>query len=199
MGIIEKSYEIEGLLPTLMHSSQTADPMNPYSKMLKKITNKKKKTYEDHLEIAHISFLASFYVNEDRNVYWPCDNIKAMITRAAKKSREGTVCKESIIVTSTEFIYDGPKTPDELWGSGDLYNSKYISHVIGVIGGKKIMVTRPIFKQWKLKFTVSIDDLLINDDILDNWIKVAGRQIGLGDWRPQNGLFRLVSSKIINI
>ena len=56
MAIVEKKYTIEGTLPTLMHNSQTADPMNPYAKETKKYTGKKKKTEDDYREIYRLHF-----------------------------------------------------------------------------------------------------------------------------------------------
>jgi len=111
----------------------------------------------------------------------------------AKKSREGKLCSESIIITETDFVYDGPTTRDELWSYKSVDENPFVNRAIGVIQRQRVVVTRPQFPNWKLKFTVSYDDNLVDEDLIEKWITVAGRQIGLGDWRPEYGLFKLVA------
>jgi hypothetical protein len=48
---------------------------------------------------------------------------------------------------------------------------------------------RPIFQEWSAVITLNVEDTLINPTRVDEWLDVAGTQIGIGDWRPQNGRF----------
>jgi len=42
------TFEVRGNLPLLMHNSRLASPLDKYSKELKSISGKRKKTDEDH-------------------------------------------------------------------------------------------------------------------------------------------------------
>jgi hypothetical protein len=57
------------------------------------------------------------------------------------------------------------------------------------------MRTRPIFPEWELEFTVEYSPDLVQRDRLEEWVEVAGRQIGLSDWRPNYGRFEVVSAE----
>ena len=43
---------------------------------------------------------------------------------------------------------------------------------------------------WSCTFEVDVDDEVIDQSQLLEWLDIAGRQIGLGDWRPEkSGMF----------
>lgn len=48
----------------------------------------------------------------------------------------------------------------------------------------RILAHRPIFDDWSLEFTVSLDTSIIGPKLLRKVIDDAGRRIGLGDFRP---------------
>ena len=48
------------------------------------------------------------------------------------------------------------------------------------------MRTRPLFEPpWAAEFRVDYDPDLVDKSLLENWLDIAGRRIGLGDWRPE--------------
>ncbi len=47
----------------------------------------------------------------------------------------------------------------------------------------RMLVVRPMFKQWKLRFTLTVTDD-ISKDKLAAVLEEAGRYVGIGDWRP---------------
>ena len=50
----------------------------------------------------------------------------------------------------------------------------------------RIMRTRAMFQQpWSCTFTLDCDDELIDQERIERWLDIAGRRIGLGDWRPE--------------
>lgn len=183
------SFHIRGTAPTLMHNGQLADPLNDFSIALKEITGKRKKTEADQWEMSRIEHEAGLYLNNRGRPYWPALNIRAMIIAAAKKSKEGPVAKTAINVSGdTELIYDGPKTVDGLWK-----DKRFVNRVRTKMGaGTSVMRTRPIFNEWELKFDVPFFPDLVNKKTVVDWVALAGRVIGLSDWRPQHGLFEVV-------
>lgn len=55
--------DMMGKTPLLTHNSQLSDPLNPWSKKLKSITSKKKKTDADHEEAARIEWKGGLYLD----------------------------------------------------------------------------------------------------------------------------------------
>ena len=54
------------------------------------------------------------------------------------------------------------------------------------------MRTRPKFDPpWAAEFRVEYDPELVDKMQLENWLDIAGRRIGLGDWRPEkSGMYK---------
>lgn len=175
---------------TILHNGQLADPMNPYAKEIKKISGKRNKTDEDHVEIARIEFFGSFYLDENHGPCWPGENIERMLVDAAKKSKQGPKAKMSLFVDGVcPIIYRGPKTREELWL---LEEFRIVASVR--VQQSRVMRTRPIFRQWELVVPIQYDPTLIDESDVLRWCEVAGQQIGLSEWRPRYGRFSVAKA-----
>ena len=105
-----------GASPLIMHSSQTVDPLNKFTRAIKEISGKRKKVDADYLEMARIEFLAALYANEDGDVVLPSENLEACLVGGAKKSKRGTEAKSGLFIEQpAKLIYNGPNTPKELF------------------------------------------------------------------------------------
>ena len=62
-----------------------------------------------------------------------------------------------------------------------------------VVQRSRIMRARPKFKEWVLEFNVKIIDPILTPDALKRFIMDAGKYKGLGDSRPDYGLFEVVT------
>jgi hypothetical protein len=188
----KRTYRLTGVAPQIQHNGQTADPMNKFAKALKKISAKRKKVDADHAEMARIEFLAALYLDEDGNVIVPAENIAALILAAAKKQREGPVAKSGIMITEhAQLDYDGrmngngrPLTPDEMWEDGRFTFTKLVR-----VQSSRVSRTRAILNDWTAIVNVEYEDTLTNERQVDQWMDIAGTQIGLLDWRPRYGRF----------
>jgi len=191
-------FTIQGVVPTILCNGQTSDPLNKFSKDLKKITSKKSKTEDDHKAMAKLEFMACMYVNEKGNPCWPSDNIEAMIIKAAAKQRKGTDAKSAIFVEEhAPLIYDGPKTPDTLWKYRTMDSNPFVLRASVVVNRSRVMRTRPIFREWSLQFNVHfLTDMFEKDQVIDI-LRTAGRVIGLSDWRPKYGRFNVTKVESI--
>jgi hypothetical protein len=183
-------FHVRGLVPTLMHNGQLADPLNKWAVELKKVTAKRKKTEDDIIEMARIEHAAGLYLDaDDANPQWPSMNIMSMVCAGARKSKEGRIAQSGIIVVGhAPLLYKGPKTIDGLWS-----DPKFVNRAKVKVGQASVMRTRPIFPDWELEFTIEYSPDLVQRDRLEEWVEVAGRQIGLSDWRPVYGRFEVVS------
>ena len=53
--------------------------------------------------------------------------------------------------------------------------------------GQRVRVLRTTarFERWNCAATLDCDDSLVDQDQLEAWLGIAGRRVGLGDWRPE--------------
>lgn len=182
----EVTYRLTSSAPLLMHNGQTADPLNKWAKALKQVTSKRIKTDADHEEVARIEFFASLYMGQDGPVL-PPNMIDALIVNAAKKSKEGPSAKSGCFCLNVNRLdYDGPRTVETLWADERFHFSAIVR--AGTSGGR-VSRMRPIFREWTADVRLNVEDGTVNLARVDEWMRIAGTQIGVGDWRPQYGRF----------
>ena len=193
MAIQTLGLKIQGntLIP---HNGQTADPRNRFSKALKAISGKRKKTDSDLDELARLEFLAGLYV-EDGDVVIPDYVLESTLIAGAKKSKRGTQAKTAIFVQSSPVLnFDGkPEVINEEVLS-ELFIAGNHSLSVGVkVGMAKVIRTRPFLKNWSAQFTVEFEDEFVNRAEVLDFATDAGRQVGLCDWRPKHGRFTVTA------
>ena len=177
-------FQLKSDCPMIVHNGQTADPLNKWSKALKAVSGKRKKTDADYEELARLEFFAGLYMGKSGPII-PAANIDSMLINAAKKNREGPMAKSgAFCLTDVDMIYDGPRTPEEMWDDG---NFRHVAIVR--VQMARVARTRPVFKEWSAVVSLQIEDSVVNVKQVEDWFHIAGTQIGLGDWRPQHGRF----------
>ena len=198
---------VEGKVPLLMHSNQMANPLNVYSRAIKPLTGKRKKTDADHLEISRIEWEAGLYFDDNGNVSIPAEVIEATLRNAARKTKNGKLIEEGVRVEENfcklEYPNNGYKRKVAP-SSSDMVPSKeldkmYEKHcdcrLAKVKGsGGTVLRTRPRFDKWAFEFTLMFDENIISQRTLLEVVGVAGERIGLCDYRPRYGLF---NSKVV--
>lgn len=177
-------YKLTFSAPLIQHNGQTADPLNKFSKAIKLISGKRKKTDADYEEMAHLEFLAGLYMGDGGPIL-PNHVIDAMVLRSAQKNREGPLAKSGCFcLEHARLEYDGPRTAEELWAVDDFHFSAIVR-----VGQARVNRMRPIFRQWSATVALNIEDTVVNPARIGEWLHVGGTQVGLGDWRPQYGRF----------
>lgn len=155
---------------------------------MKQISSKRVKTDADHEELSRLEFLSSLYLAADGPII-PAANIDAMLLAAAKKSKEGQICKSAVFCTKhVSLEYNGPRSADELWSDDSFRHMALVR-----VGSARIVRTRPLFEQWSAQTTINVENTIVNPQRIVDWMNVAGSIIGLGDWRPQHGRFEAKS------
>jgi hypothetical protein len=192
-----KSLNVEatGLKELIMHNSRLANPLDEYAKKLKKLSSQRNKTDDQIALMSQTEFFGSIYYSDKTGVYVPEDWLMSCIVKAAKRSKKGASAQIAIrdIQDQNEKMpsgviklhYEGPKTPEAMW-------EKYTPFVFVkgvVVQRSRVMRTRVMIPDWKLKFRVNFNDEFINDEDLANSVQEAGEIIGIGDWRPRYGRF----------
>lgn len=177
--------DISGTAPLLMHSARLADPLDEAAIQLSKASAKRKKTAEDHLEIARLEHLGSLYMS-DLGPYVPGQNIEACLFRGASKLKLMSTLKTALLIPEevNELVYRGPRDPEGLWA-----DKAFVHRASAKVGQARIIRTRPVFSQWKLTATGELDTEIVDPGQFEQIVDNAGRLVGLGDWRPRFGRF----------
>jgi hypothetical protein len=181
--------KIKGLTPILLHNGRLADPINPFTLALAKLTGKKSKTIADHEAIAKAEWLGGLYSDDNNQVCLPGEVIESCLVEGAKKQKLGKVAKAGIVVFG-DFVleYKGPKSIEGLWADGG-----FLKRMAVRVGQARVIRTRPMFSAWGCSFDVQWDPNMIKDE--DSLIEIAhaAGMSGIGDYRPKFGRFEVVS------
>jgi hypothetical protein len=182
-----------GTRPLLLHNGAQANPLNPYVKAMREITGKRTKTDQDLERLAEIEWTASLYLAEVEpgqglRIVMPGANVEGMIAEAGRQERKGKAIKAGVICYGPFPIeYDGPPEPRKLWEAGDRW--RLVS--TPPIRGNRVVRTRPKFDAWRITIQVYYEPGVISEGVLKGMVEKAGSLIGLGDWRPRYGTFRV--------
>lgn len=182
------TFRIRGVAPLVMHNGQLADPLNRFSREMKKITGKRAKTEADYEQLARLEWLGSLYLANGVPCI-PGEMIEAGFIEAARKSKRGQAAKAAILSDGFWLLdYGGPPTPEELWKDEAYRLSAGVR-----VQRNRVIRTRPIFRRWAAQVTIDyLPDMLNGQDVIET-MSVLGRIIGLGDWRPRFGRFEVLS------
>ena len=186
--------ELKGNGPLLMHSDKTADPLNPITQEIKKLTDIRKKTDEVLIAIANKKFMAAYYTDENDQIVMPSQNLEASIKGAAKLQKKGTTVTRAVQILDPyiDFTYDGSTDPVKRWE--DRANCVDARSV--VVGQARVMAYRPKFNNWTVKANICFDDEQIDVDTLVGIVGDAGSKVGLCDYRPRFGRFTVASHSV---
>lgn len=157
---------------------------------MSEITSKRKKVDADYEELARLEFMGGLYIGEDMHPIIPGYVMEATLIGkggAARKERLGKEAAAALfVVNDFPLIYEGPKTPKELWA-----DKQFVFQALVTIQRAKIKRTRPIFREWAANILVEFNDNLLDGEQVKRWVEVAGEQVGLMDWRPRFGRFEV--------
>ena len=189
---------VSGFSPIIHHNGAAGlDTRSPVSREIAAIAAKRggNRTAADDDRLRELEAQRSLWLNKSRAPTIPATAIRAMIESGARKRKQGPQVRGGLMVLSTAFDYDREK-----YGTGieELGRSTQFTVPV-VVNRSRILRTRAKFElPWSCTFEVDVDDEQIDQDNLLEWLDIAGRQIGLGDWRPEkSGMFgRFTASKI---
>lgn len=176
--------KLVGSSPLLMHADTLANPLSELKKELSVYTSKRKKTDDDHEEIARLEWLGAIYFDEKIGPYIPARMIKSVLINAAKKTKEGPKIRSGVVVTTdkNKLEYDGPRDTKALWKSKKFTDIRSV-----VIQRARLMRCRPVFHEWACEFELVYDESVVDKSDIIRLLDTAGTMIGIGDFRPEKG------------
>jgi len=177
---IRYGVEIKGMSPLLMNRFLPAELLETKVKR----GNAKDVNVEDKL-----------YLTEDGRPYVPSTYIRNSLIEAGKsirikgrgKSTYSKLLGSSLIVQPDNIIINSSTG----WES-------FTTTAVNPTTKGRVMVTRPMFKDWTLSFeAVVLDD--IPEEVFRNILDEAGRYVGIGDWRPaKKGMYgKFIVTKLL--
>lgn len=186
----EGHIEIEGVAPLLMHADTLLDLSDPITREFKLLAAKssRDRTPDDEMNLAKLEWMAGIYHDDDLGPYMPGANLKEAIAQAASRFKKGATVRRSLIVLQhkLELQYDGPRDLEMLWGEGyrDVRGA-----VNSGIGRGRVSRCRPCFAEWGIEAEVAFDPSELSVDLIAESLEIAQMR-GLGDYRPEFGLFK---------
>jgi len=194
----ELKVKLTGACPLLMHDNKAANPLNAYAKALKALTSKRKKSDDDHREIARLEWESGLYLHEGI-VAIPAKCTDKCFWEGAKRNKNGKLYRSGVMVAEDfhPLNYKGAKisvkesreipNPDL-----DKFFEDHAHTSIVKVGNQQVVRTRPIFHDWSLECTLYVDTGVINLSTVLDIAKDSGSYVGLLEQRPRLGRFNVV-------
>ena len=175
-----------GTAPLLMHAGRLADPLDEYAVALHRVTSKRVKTVADHRQIARIEWRGGLWLSSGSPCV-PAEAIEAAMVAAGRTRRAGGLVRAAMHVReSPRLIHRGSEDLDAL------FEDPRFVHRCGVrVGTRRTMRTRPRFDEWSLDVALTFMPTSIDAATLLEIAGMAGLMVGIGDFRPRFGRFRV--------
>lgn len=143
-----------------------------------------------------------FYATEDGEIYQPSSHFEGALVKAAVNfkvsGKRGKSYKDLIsanVVVDPERILFGVHVPEELDADAD--KQLYLDVRPVIVNRARVVRIRPTFKAgWELSFNLQVLDDEIQSELLQDILILAGKTVGIGDYRPKFGRFNVIEYKM---
>jgi hypothetical protein len=181
---------ITGVTPLLMHSTRGMSPTDSLALRQKELSKKRNKTDQDHLEMNRLDAMLGLYWDDLAcGVYLPGTNIEAAIRDGAKRSKLGKAVTQAVNVLDMRIPLDVGRTFSKI---DDVVDSpEYVFETTVKVGQARVLRCRPKFDRWSCVVDLTVNDEVMNERDVLNAAQVAGRIMGIGDFRPRFGRFNV--------
>lgn len=132
------------------------------------------------------------YRDAKGKVYQPADHIEGACIKVGSKFTIPGAGKKTYKDRLKAYLFVNPQQiPFENGGSKD-FEIDLRSGVIPSTRGR-VPIARPRWDNWEFNFVIQVlDDELLPGDVVKQVLETAGREQGIGTFRPKFGLFEVV-------
>lgn len=179
---------LTGTRPMLLHNRRLANPTDEWTRQLKQLTAKRKKTDEDLIDIMRVEARGAIYETSDGLLGLPTENVWRSLYDAATAFKRGQDIKRALSSPPDQMellLVAGEQVKVETY----LENPDHIDYRSVKIMGKRTMRARPVVNGWTTTHTFELLEDVIDPRDLVPIFERAGRLVGLGDWRPTWGTY----------
>jgi len=143
------------------------------------------------------------YANAAGQIYQPSSHIEGAMIKAAAgfkvTGKRGKSYKDlfsaNVFVDPVEILH-GIALPEELDTDGD--KPLYLDMRPVVVMRARVVRIRPTFKPgWELAFTINVIDDEVGNEIVNDVLILAGKTVGIGDFRPKFGRFMVTRFEVV--
>lgn len=196
-------FELTGVMPILLHANDIAARQRVEDWINRPGNKKNSKAGDDRFPAWKWQ---TYLYSNGEHIAIPSDNIMSCIGYAAKsfptgKRGENFMRETQIsLMIDKEFCeFEGPDGPVRMADVVKLEplpfaeQAQRVKHMgfslfmrpVGVNGKSHVRV-RPRFEEWKVSGVITLSSQTITEELLRSILEFAGRQSGLGDWRPSS-------------
>ena len=182
-------------LPRSVHGDKTnkqaagLDTRSALSREIAAITAKRggNRTDVDDKRLWELECRRSLYLDADGRPTLPPAALRALIEASARKTKQGPLVREGLMIESVRFRYDVKHYGEDVEKLSTA--AQFVAPV--VVNRKRILRSRARFDcPWSVVGVADVDPELVDSDQLTAWLATGGRRVGLGDWRPEkSGLY----------
>lgn len=138
-----------------------------------------KKTYNDEEEAK-----LRLYLDDEGAFCHPCESFTKAMVKAVAGKKFGKMFATSAIKGSVFITEPFAMLLDDKWKPLKDYT---IDRRPVVVGKARVLRCRPTFKKWRVKLALEIDVAILRPADVKDALALAGRIVGIGDYRPANG------------
>jgi len=183
--------EVEGTAPLLQHRFPVPE-LSEMSKGGTRSTGAKDYTQE---------WRAYFY-EAGGQIVQPSAHFEGALVKAAinfkvagKRGRSYKDLFKASVFCAPDAIPFGVSVPDDLDADAD--KPLYLDVRPVVVQRSRVVRIRPAFKAgWKLAFTIEVIDDEVQPELLHDVLALAGKTVGIGDFRPKFGRFMVTRFEV---
>ena len=147
----------------------------------------------------------SLYVTDKGEVYQPANHFELAMVKAASNfkitGRRGKTYKDLVssnVVVDPEKILFGMTITENDDLTTDADQPLYLDLRPVVIQRARIVRIRPAFKPgWELDFVINVLDDELPANMLQDILTLAGKTVGIGDYRPKFGRFVVTKFEVL--
>lgn len=179
-----------GLKPMLQHNGRLANPLDGYTRALKTISGRRRKTDSDIVEMMQIEARGSAYETEDGLLGIPTAAVWRCIQQAATAFKLGKDIERGLLA---DDVVEPITINGQTW-SVDKYLEREDAidfRSVRISSSRTMRARVRVPRDWSSTHTMELDEEVIDLRNLQPVFERAGRYIGLGDWRPRFGTFAL--------
>lgn len=136
-----------------------------------------------------------FYATSDGSIYQPASHLEGAMVKAAtqfkvtgKRGKSYKDLFQANVIVTPEQIPHHVQVPDALDADAD--KPLYLDVRPVIVNRARVIRLRPTFKPgWSLDFEIQVIDDQLPAEILNDVLTLAGKTVGIGDYRPKFGRF----------
>ena len=124
------------------------------------------------------------YVSEDGRFRQPCESFTKAMVKAVSGKKFGKVFATAAIKGS---VFIAEPFCEILSADGKPIKDYTIDRRPVVVGKARVLRCRPCFQDWRIRLALEIDTAMLQPSHVWESLSLAGRIVGVGDYRPEKG------------